>query len=268
MKKVLLLLVAAVLLAGSWSTSARAEAGELSGEVGVDYASRYIWRGLDLIEDNNPAIQPWATVGYGLTDKLSISYLFWADYRLVSGSDREGDDAENDWDEFDHVVTLTYEMDDTWSFDLGYIYYSLPSVSGSNAEEVYGGATMALPYNLSTSLYVYYQFDSGNPYGTYTKWTVDYSRALTEFAEVSASVGLGYMHYNRTYGGEDFDSGLSDLPLSMGLSFDLGKGVSAKISANYSFSLDALEDNQFEPGGSDYNDKDEAWLMTGLSYSF
>lgn len=261
MKKSLFLLVAAVLLAGTWSTDARAEAGALSGSVGVDYASRYIWRGMDLISDNNPAVQPWATVGYGLSDKLAINYLFWGDYRLVSGSDREGDDAENDWDEFDHVVSLTYAMDDTFSFELGYILYYLPSIDGSNPQEVYGGATMALPYNLSTSLYLYYQFDDDNPYGTYAKWAVNYSRAITDYAEVFSSVALGYMHYNRTFDGENFDSGLSDLPISLGLSIDLGKGLAAKISANYSFSLDALDDN-------DYNDKDEAWMMTGLSYSF
>lgn len=256
MKKALLLLVAAVLLAGTWSTSARAEAGALSGEVGVDYASRYIWRGIDLIPDNQPAIQPWFTVGYGLTDKLTINYLFWADYRLVSGADPEDRDGEtdNDWDEFDHVVSLTYEHDDTWSFELGYILYYLPSLT--NTQEIYAGATMALPYNLSTSLYVYYDFDDDTPYGTYTKWSVDYSRELTDFAEVSASVGLGYMHYSG-----DFDSGLSDLPLSLGLTFDLGKGVSAKLSANYSFTLDALDDNEI-------NDKDEAWLMAGMSYAF
>lgn len=256
MKKSLLLLVVAVLLAGTWSTSAQAEAGKISGEVGVDYASRYIWRGIDLIPDNQPAIQPWFTVGYGLSDKLSVSYLFWADYRLVSGADPEDRDGEtdNDWDEFDHVVSLTYEMDDTWSFELGYILYYLPSLT--NTQEVYAGATMALPYNLSTSLYMYYDFDDDTPYGTYTKWSVDYSRELTEFVEVFSSAGLGYMNYS-----EGFDSGLADLPLSMGLNFNLGKGVSAKISANYSFALDALEDN-------DWNDKDEAWLMTGMSYAF
>ena len=259
MKKALLLLVAAVLLAGSWSTSARAEAGALSGEVGVDYASRYIWRGYDLISDNNPAIQPWFTVGYGLTDKLTVNYLFWADYRLVSGSDRT-EESDNDWDEFDHVVSLVYEMDDTWSFDLGYILYYLPSLT--NTQEVYAGATMALPYNLSTSLYVYYDFDDDTPYGTYTKWSVDYSRELTDFAEVSASAGLGYMSYS-----EGFDSGLSDLPLSLGLSFDLGKGVSASMSANYSFTLDALKDNR-DDDGYRLNDKDEAWLMVGMSYAF
>jgi len=253
MKKALLLVVAAVLLAGTWSTSARAEAGKFSGEVGIDYASRYIWRGIDLISDNNPAVQPWATVGYGLTDKLTVNYLFWADYRLVSGSDRE-EENDNDWDEFDHVVSLTYELDDTWSFELGYILYYLPSLT--NTQEVYGGVTMALPYNLSTSLYVYYDFDDDTPYGTYTKWSVDYSRELTEVVEVFSSVGLGYMDYS-----EGFDSGLADLPLTIGMNLTLGKGVTAKISGNYSFSLDALDDN-------DLNDKDEAWLMVGMAYSF
>jgi hypothetical protein len=164
------------------------------------------------------------------------------------------DERDNDWDEFDHVVSLTYDHNDTFSFELGYILYYLPSLT--NTQEVYAGATMALPYNLSTSLYLYYDFDDDTPYGTYAKWTVDYARELNEFVEVFSSVGLGYMSYS-----EGFDSGLADLPLTLGLNLNLGKGVTAKISANYSFALDALEDN-------DLNDDDEAWLMVGMAYAF
>jgi hypothetical protein len=254
MKKLLFLLVAAVLFTGVWSTSAMAEAGKFSGEVAVDYASRYIWRGYDLIPDNNPAVQPRFCVSYGITDQLTVKYLFWADYRLVSGSDRT-EENDNDWDEFDHIPSLVYTLNDTFSFDLGYILYYLPSAE-TNPKEVYGGVTMALPYDLSTSLYVFYDFEEDTPYGTYTKVSINGSKAVNDYTKCFYSAGLGYMHYS-----EGFDNGLSDLPLTVGLAIDLGKGVTATISGNYSFTMEALEDN-------DLNDKDEAWLMTGLAYSF
>ena len=256
MKKSLFLLVAAVLLVGSWSTVAMAEAGKLSGEVGVDYATRYIWRGMDLIYDNQPAIQPRFSVAYGITDKLTVKYLFWADYRLVSGADPEdrGGETDNDWDEFDHVPSLIYTLNDTFSFELGYIWYYLPSIP--NTQEVYGGVNMALPYNLATSLYVYYDFDEDTPYGTYTKLSISWSKPINDYAKFFTSAGLGYMHYS-----EGFDAGFSDLPLTAGIAIDLGKGFSATISGNYSFTLDALRDN-------DRSHDDEKWLMTGLAYAF
>ena len=259
MKKSLFLLVAAVLLVGAWSTSARAEAGKLTGEVGVDYASRYIWRGIDLISDNNPAVQPRFSLTYGITDQLSVKYLFWADYRLVSGSDRTEED-DNDWDEFDHVPSLLYTLNDTWSFELGYIWYYLPSIP--NTQEVFGGATMALPHNHYTSLYVYYDFDKDNPDGIYVKWTVGGSQPINDYAKFFYSAGLGYLDWDhRRPEGDDFDAGLCDLPLTAGIAIDLGKGFTATISGNYSFTLDALDDNGL-------NDKDEAWLMTGLAFAF
>jgi hypothetical protein len=257
MKKALLLLVAAVLLAGAWSTSAMAEAGKLTGEVAVDYASRYIWRGYDLIPDNQPAIQPRFSLTYGITDQLSVKYLFWADYRLVSGADPEdrGTETDNDWDEFDHVPSLLYTLNDTWSFELGYIWYYLPSLNNNN--EVYVGATMALPHNHATSLYVYYAIDDFYDKGVYVKWSVSGSQPITDYAKCFYSAAIAYMDYDN-----GFDDGFADLPLAVGIAIDLGKGLSATISANYSINTDdALEDNGI-------NDKDEAWLMTGMAYSF
>jgi hypothetical protein len=253
MKKSLFLLVAAVLLAGAWSTSAMAEAGKFSGEFGVDYASRYIWRGIDLISDNNPAIQPRFSVSYGITDQLTVKYLFWADYRLVSGSDRV-EENDNDWDEFDHVPSLIYTLNDTWSFELGYILYYLPSLT--DTQEVYAGATMALPKNHYTSLYVYYDFDNDTPDGFYVKLAAGGSQPITDYAKCFYSAGLGYMDYD-----EGFDDGFADLPLTAGISIDLSRGITATISANYSVALDGLRDN-------DLNHDNEAWLMTGLAYSF
>jgi hypothetical protein len=156
------------------------------------------------------------------------------------------------------VPSLLYTLNDTWSFELGYIWYYLPSIP--NTQEVFGGATMALPQNHYTSLYVYYDFDKDNPDGIYVKWTIGGSQPINDYAKCFYSAGLGYMDYDHRNSG-DFDAGLADLPLTAGIAVDLGKGLSATISGNYSFNVDALDDN-------DLNDKDEAWLMTGLAFAF
>lgn len=252
MKKIALMLLMIVCFSGTALAWEKA-----SLDVGVDYSSRYIWRGMDLIADDNGAIQPWFDAGYALNDKLSVHYLFWADYRLIDGEYAYGDD--NEWDEFDHVGYLTYDINDTLSCELGYIYYYLPANAwgdgGFRDQEFYGGISAVLNDNVSTSLYVYYNFDNDSNDGIYAKWSIDGAKALTETAELFASAGIGYMDYDN-----NFDSGFADLPLSAGVSVDLGHGVAMYVSANYSVTLDALRDN-------DLNHENEAWVMTGLSYS-
>lgn len=250
MKKIVLMLLMMVFFSGT------AMAGEkLSIDAGVDYSSRYIWRGMDLISDDNGAVQPWFDVGYSLTDKLSVHYLFWADYRLIDGDYDFGDD--NTWDEFDHIGYLTYDINDTLSCELGYIYYYLPANAwddGFRDQEFYGGISAALNDNFSTSVYVYYNFDNDSHDGIYAKWSIDGAMALNDHVELYGSVAAGYMDYN------DGQNGFSDIPATVGLSVDLGHNMAMYVSANYSLSCEALRDV-----GS--NDENEAWVMSGLSYS-
>ncbi len=251
MKKISLMLLVLVCLSGT------AMAGEkFSVDAGVDYASRYIWRGMDLIGDDNGAVQPWIDGGFAITDKLAVHGLFWADYRTVDGDYDFGKD--NTWDEFDYVLYGTYDLNDTLSLELGYIYYYLPANAwddGFRDQEFYGGISAALNDYLSTSFYVYYNFDNDSNDGIYAKLAFDGAKSLTETAELFGSIGIGYMDYDN-----HFDSGFADLPISVGVSVDLGHGVGMYVSANYSVTLDALRDN-------DINHENEAWVMSGLSIS-
>ena len=56
MKKKAILLTVVILL--SVGSLAQAKEGELSATFDVTYLSRYIWRGIDVYEDNHSAIQP------------------------------------------------------------------------------------------------------------------------------------------------------------------------------------------------------------------
>ena len=76
---------------------------------------------------------------------------------------------------------------------------------------------------------MYYDFDEDNPDGVYIKWTVGGSQPITDYAKCFYSAGLGYLDYDHRRA-DDFDAGLSDLPLTAGISIDLGKGLTATIS--------------------------------------
>ena len=244
--------IALVLLMSLCLGSTAFAGDKFSLDVEVDYTTRYIWRGMDLIPDNHAAVQPWFNVSYAITDKLTVNYLGWGDYRLIDGSD--SDVIDNDWDEFDHVPYLTFTLNDAVNFELGYIYYYLPS-SVNNDQEFYGGVNLALADNLSTSLYVYYNFDSGSADGVYAKWALDFSEPLSEWATFNAGAVVGYMNYD-----DGFDDGFADLPLSAGVTIDLGHDLTMSVTANYSVTLEALRDN-------DLNHENEFWILTGLSYS-
>jgi len=229
--------------------------GNLSLGVEIDYASRYIWRGFDLLPDNSPAVQPSAYLEYALSDQLSVGYLFWSDYRLVSNNpDFEGED--NDFDEFDHEVYLNYALNDTIGLELGYIYYYYPSTpNGTDTQEVYAGVNVALNDYLSTSLKVYYDYEEGD--GIYANLGVAAEYPLSDAVSATASAALGYMDYDSDYFVEGGISDFSDLPLSVGFSVDMGHGLSSFTTVNYSFTL-----------ADEINDKDEGWVMAGIAYDF
>jgi len=253
MKKIALMLLMVVGLSGT------ALAGDkFSLDVGVDYSSRYIWRGMDLISDDNAAVQPWVDAGFSITDKLAVHGLVWADYRLIDGDYGSDLDSDNDWDEFDYVGYLTYDFSEVVSFELGYIYYYLPDGAWDGGvkenQEFYGGVSLALNDYFSTSIYAYYNFDSDYADGIYAKWSLDGATALNEHVELFGSVGFAYMDYT------DGVNGASDLPVTVGLSFDLGHSLAMYVSANYCVTFDGIRDN-------DLNDENEAWLMSGLSFS-
>lgn len=254
MRKLFVLLYASLCISILWSANALA-GDTFSLDVGADYASRYIWRGLDLIPNNQPAVQPWFNLGYAMNDKLKVNYLLWADYRLVSGgeaADRDGE-TDNDWDEFDHCFFMTYDMNERVSLELGYIWYYLPSIN--DAHEVYGGVNVSINEYLSTSLYAYYNVETDDNDLYYIKVALDGTLPLSDHAELFGKIGLGYMD-----AASGFKGGLSDMPLSVGISTDLGRGLSMYVSGNYSVTLDSLRDN-------DLNHNNEAWVMTGLSFS-
>ncbi|MFU8858424.1 MAG: transporter [Deferrisomatales bacterium] len=232
--------------------------------LGADYASRYIWRGYDLVEDNRPAFQPSATVSLTPADALTLSFNVWASYGVSEP------DSANEWDEVDYTLALDYALSDRVSLSLGHIYYHFPTARGpkrsdvNDTKEIFLGVSVGLPANLSTDLTVYYDYDNGK--GIYANLGLGYSRALSEAVTVNLGANVGYMSYTEDdpetafYTDEDGDAfkGFSDANFQLGVDVDLGHGFSLSNALVYTIPLDDA-----------INTADrEVWTLTSLSFEF
>jgi len=125
--------------------------------VQVDWLSRYVWRGFDLLPDNHAAIQPSFTVDLGAS---GFSLNFWSSFALAQR------DAFKYSDEIDVTLSYDFKMPEGWELSAGLIHYGYWfandfSFKGATSQEVY--ATVArtdLP--LSPALSVYYDFNLGS----------------------------------------------------------------------------------------------------------
>jgi uncharacterized protein (TIGR02001 family) len=118
--------------------------------VGVDLASTYLFRGVDVTDA--PALQPWATVGLGNT---GLSAGVWSSFAVA---DR---DEVGALDEVD--LTAAYNRTaGPVAFGLGYIAYIYPSSTlDYTTQEVFGTLGLAgLP--LTPALSVFWDFDGGD----------------------------------------------------------------------------------------------------------
>ncbi|PLX46244.1 MAG: hypothetical protein C0609_01035 [Deltaproteobacteria bacterium] len=213
---------------------------EVSLGASIDYTSRYIWRGFDFYDDG-PGIQPGASLGFSPADGIDVSLGVWANYDV---------DNTEEWDEFDYTLDLSYALSETLSISGGYIYYDFPEAD-TQTQEVYLGATFALPADVEGFATIYYDFDEGEGY--YLTAGASYSMELGANLEGSLGGSAGYMNYSDSgsYAGLD---AFSDVTVSAGLSYAIVEGVSANCSLNYAYVPD-----------SDVNEDNEFWYMVGLS---
>lgn len=88
----------------------------LPGQVSVqvDWVSRYIWRGFDLLPDNHSAIQPSLTVDLG---RSGLAFNVWGSFALAQrGTFKYSDEID---------LTLSYEFDlpEGWELAAGVMLY-------------------------------------------------------------------------------------------------------------------------------------------------
>jgi len=175
-KKILLTALCFV-LSGSMLTT-RLNAGV---QLGLDFNSRYIWRGFDLNPNNEPVLQPSVTVTFGDT---GLALNVWNSFSFIDSALHETD------------MTLSYDfsLNKDISVSIGFIQYGWYFTKGfsfkdNTTQEFYVTAGLAnLP--LKPSLSFYYDFNNGD--GFYASLGVGHSLKLSGANTLELSATLGY----------------------------------------------------------------------------
>ncbi|NOY80121.1 MAG: hypothetical protein GXP31_03855 [Kiritimatiellaeota bacterium] len=223
-------------------------------EIGVDVATKYVWRGQLLTDD--PVIQPSATLSW-----KGLSLNVWGS---IDATDvNEGSGEEYRLQEVDY--TLSYGFTPTEGLDLeaGFITYTFPGTGLYTTEEVYGSVSLSrLP--LTPTLAVYYDVDEVE--GFYVNLSVDHTFQLTEKLALGLGAGIGWADsdYNTVYFGVN-DSGLGDV--SIGASLDYAVNERVSISAHVGYTAFADDDIR-DAADAGYGDSSNLVCGVNLSMTF
>jgi hypothetical protein len=204
MKKIALLLglVAVTLLPLS---------GSVSG--GIDLVSRYVWRGFDLLPDNQPAIQPSLTIDLG---KSGFSLNIWSSFALTKWNTYKGAN------EIDLTLAYAFKTSEKWEVTAGFTHYGYWfaedfTFKDSTSQEVFATVTRTdMP--LSPTLSVYYDVNLGS--GLYA--TLGGSHELKLGEKTSVELG-GLIGFNSRQYIER--SGFSDITLYAKAPLALGRAT-------------------------------------------
>jgi hypothetical protein len=210
----------------------------------VDVTSRFIWRGFDLLPDNNSALQPSLTYDFG---DSGFSLNVFASFALTK-PDEIFEDYKNEID-----LTLTYALKTSKNISivLGFTNYGWWFAEDFNFEDhttqeffVELGFPKVLFGPKLTAIYDINMYD-----GLYVKLSGGHSVSIGGGLALDISATLGYNGgFNPVEGA---DTGFSDLTIGASVPFKLG-GLTLSPFVNYTFVfLDAVnEDNELWFGAS------------------
>jgi hypothetical protein len=210
----------------------------------VDVTSRFIWRGFDLLPDNNSALQPSLTFDLG---DSGFSLNIWASFALT---DR---DIYKYWDEIDLTLTYALKTPEALSLVLGFTNYGYWfarnfEFKDNTTQEFF--VELGFPkVPLSPTLTAFYDINLGD--GLYVQLTGGHAVPLGGLTlDLAAALG-----YNAgMFLPEGADTGFSDLTIGASLPIKLG-GLTLSPFVNYTFVfLDAV------------NDDNELWFGASLIF--
>ncbi len=176
----------------------------------VDWVSRYVWRGFDLLPDNHPALQPALAIDLG---RSGFSLNLWSSFTLAQrGTLRYSD-------EIDLTLAYKFAMPEGWELSAGFNLYGYWfaedfSFWDATSQEVFASiARTDLP--LSPSLSVYYDLNLGS--GLYVSLAVGHEIRMSDQLgmEVGGLIGFNSRQYIDKTGFSHMDL-FARLPLALG----------------------------------------------------
>ena len=214
------------------------EAKEWSLWLNLDYFSKYVWRGLNIVD--GPVFQPFLTFGY-----KGFSLGIWGNQDWTNVNGDAGEFSE---------VNLSVEYSREWEdffIDVGVLNYRYPTSEADpndpNSEkekattEVYGALGLNVPLYPTVTLYR----DVDEVDGTYVSLSVeqdieeilDRSPTVSLSIDFKAALGWGSEGHNDFYYGVD-DSAFTDALFSLGFPVEIGDHVTLTPSVSYTILLD------------------------------
>lgn len=201
-RKLLLTAICCVLCVPLFSTCVNAGV-----DIGLDFSSRYIWRGFDLNPDNKPVLQPSITYAFG---DSGFAVNVWGSFSFEDKALHETD------------ITISYDFSrmKNVSLSVGFIHYGWYfaddfEFSDHTNQEFY--ATVGLPNVLfGPALTVYYDVSNGD--GLYASLGIGHGLKLSGELTLELAASLGYN------GGQWIDGyGFSDLNFRVSVPLKLKK---------------------------------------------
>jgi len=209
MKKLVMTLLAAALLAGSLATTAAAI--EVTGDAYAGVYSKYIWRGYDLSPEDKFVIQGGADISAG-----GFTMGWWGNLSENTG----------ELNEVDVVLDYTAELDAA-SISVGNILYDVDGATDTN--ELYLGLGLTAPLNPSLTVYWdYEEFET-----VYTVLGISHDVEVSD--TLSLSLGATASYLNMLTGIEE--DWFHDAEFSLGASFAVNDQVSVDASFLYTTPL-------------------------------
>ncbi|UCH97957.1 MAG: hypothetical protein JSV88_14175 [Candidatus Aminicenantes bacterium] len=213
--------------------------------VQLDVTSRFIWRGFDLLPDNNSAFQPSLTFDLG---DSGFSLNVWASFALT---DR---DVYKYADEIDLTLTYALQTTEDLSLVLGFTNYGWWfardfEFKDNTTQEFF--VELGFPkVPFSPTLTAFYDINLGD--GLYVQLTGGHPLSIGSGLTLDLAATLGYNA--GMYLPEGADTGFSDLTIGASVPFKLGS-ITLSPFVNYTFVfLDAV------------NDDNELWFGASLIF--
>ncbi|MCB2188101.1 MAG: hypothetical protein KQJ78_16910 [Deltaproteobacteria bacterium] len=212
-----------------------------TAEFDLTFASKYVWRGIVVVDDW--VAQPSVTAGVA-----GFSVNVWGDFMLTDENDRK-----NEFDEIDITLDYTYDLAD-FGLSAGLVNYSFPNGVASTTE-LY--AAVAYNWIVTPSLKLYW--DVQEAHGLYLIGSLDWGMdlfkpndLLTFGVAASASMAYSNSDHNVFYYGVD-EAGFADALLSLSLPVGIGDHFSITPGVYWSMLVDEDIRNSMDPVQDDNN---------------